>query len=250
MITWGKSHIGRVRDANEDCYAIRYQNGKVFLAVADGMGGHRAGEVASAMAINLLRQHLGSVFNSHIPDNNRDWLSFLREGVEKCNNSIYKAALQVPEYFGMGTTLTAALILGGRLYFAHVGDSRFYLYRRNELALMTRDHSLVQDLLEEGLVSPKEAQTHPRRHILTQAVGTEREVDVDTKSLELHPGDLCLLCTDGLSNSVADFEIEDIFARYNSLATQGQALLSLANSRGGEDNVTIVLAQVETCPQE
>lgn len=247
MITWGKTHIGQVRDKNEDCYIIRYRDGKGFLAVADGMGGHRAGEVASAMAINLLYLYLEDVLNTPIANNSMDWSPFLREGVEKCNNSIYKAALQVPEYSGMGTTLTAALVLGNRLYYAHVGDSRFYLYRQNTLQLMTRDHSLIQDLLEEGLVSPQEALNHPRRHILTQAVGTEKEVDVDTRGLELLPGDLCLLCTDGLSNSVADSELEQILKKHNSPAAQGQALLDLANGRGGEDNVTIVLARVEGC---
>lgn len=247
MITWGKTHIGQVRDTNEDCYIIRYQDGKGFLAVADGMGGHRAGEVASAMAINLLNLHLEEVFNASTTDNKLDWISFLREGIKKCNDSIYEAALQVPEYSGMGTTLTAALLLGNRTYYAHVGDSRLYFYRQNTLRLMTRDHSLVQDLLEEGLVSPQEALNHPRRHILTQAVGTEKEVDIDTGGLELLPGDICLLCTDGLNNSVADFELEQILKEHNSLAARGQALLDLANGRGGEDNMTIVLAQVGAC---
>ena len=245
MITWGKTHIGRVRNENEDCYIIHYQGGKGFLAVADGMGGHQAGEVASAMAINSLYLHLKDVLNASTINRDKDWLSFLREGVEKSNDRIYKAALEVADYSGMGTTLTAALILGNRLYVAHVGDSRLYFYRQRVLQLLTRDHSLIQDLLEEGLVNPKEAWPHPRRHILTQAVGTEKKVEVETRCLELLPGDLCLLCTDGLSNSVTDAEMEEILDKHNSLAGRGQALLDLANGRGGEDNVTIVLAQVE-----
>jgi serine/threonine protein phosphatase PrpC len=246
MITWGKTHIGHVRDVNEDCYMIHQQNGKGCLAVADGMGGHRAGEIASAMAIDLLRLHLqDNMWKAPDVDPKMDWLSFLREGVEKCNTSIYQASLRVPEYSGMGTTLTAALVLENSLYFAHVGDSRLYVYREDKLRLLSRDHSLVQDLVEEGLVSPREALTHPRRHILTQAVGTDKLVEVDTRAIEILPGDLYLLCTDGLSNSVSDFEIEQILSQSSFLARQGEALLDLANTRGGEDNVTIILARIK-----
>lgn len=136
------------------------------------------------------------------------------------------------------------------MHFAHVGDSRLYLYRQGELKLLSRDHSLVQGLVEEGLVSPEEALSHPRRHILTRAVGTEEKVAVDTRTVPLQDGDLCLLCTDGLSNSVSASEIEEILARPASLAAQGQTLLDLANARGGEDNVTLILARVVPQSQE
>ncbi len=249
MITWGSSHIGQVREVNEDSYVIRFQGGRGFLAVADGMGGHLAGEVASAMAIDLLSNHLEEGLYT-TPAANRDWLSFLREGFEKCNSMIYQASLRIPEYSGMGTTITAALVVEGKMHFAHVGDSRLYLYRQGELKLLSRDHSLVQGLVEEGLVSPEEALSHPRRHILTRAVGTEEKVAVDTRTVPLQDGDLCLLCTDGLSNSVSASEIEEILARPASLAAQGQTLLDLANARGGEDNVTLILARVVPQSQE
>lgn len=249
MITWGSSHIGQVREINEDSFIIRFQGERGFLAVADGMGGHKAGEVASSMAIELLSSHLEEGLYTS-PAASRDWLSFLREGFEKCNTMIYQESLRVPEYYGMGTTITAALVVERKMYFAHVGDSRLYLYRQGKLDLLSRDHSLVQGLVEEGLVSPEEAMTHPRRHILTRAVGTEEQVLVDTSSLSLQDGDLCLLCTDGLSNSVSASEIEEILARPVSLAVQGQTLLDLANARGGEDNVTLILARVAPQSQQ
>lgn len=249
MLTWGSSHIGLVREVNEDSYVIRFQEGRGFLAVADGMGGHQAGEVASAMAIDLLTSHLEEGLYAN-PATDRNWLTFLREGFEKCNSIIYQESLRVPEYAGMGTTITAALVVERQMYYAHVGDSRLYLFRQGKLELLSRDHSLVQGLVDEGLVSPEEAMFHPRRHILTRAVGTEEQILVDTDSLTLQDGDLYLLCTDGLSNSVSASEIEEILSRPVSLAVQGQTLLDLANARGGEDNVTLILARVTPQSQQ
>lgn len=245
MEIWGCSHIGRVRETNEDSYWIWCEQDRGFLVVADGMGGHQAGEVASGMVIQTLWEHLEGVLREFPLLSTKEWLNLLLEGIEKCNYKVYQAALAEAGYAGMGTTVTAALVIRDQLLLAHVGDSRLYLYRQGRLQLLTRDHSLVQELVDEGLVNPEEAQFHPRRHILTRAVGTDECVEVDTLIISLEPQDLLLLCTDGLTNSVTAAEIEETLGRLGSLAARGQALLDLANARGGEDNVTVILARVE-----
>ena len=240
MIAWGSSHVGQVRETNEDAFVIECWQRGGFLVVADGMGGHQAGEVASNLVTVFLRRHLQQWRRS----SRSVAEDFLRQGVLEANDLVFKKANREATLTGMGTTVTAALISEGRLVWAHVGDSRLYLYRRRHLRLLTRDHSLVQGLVEEGVVTQQEAERHPRRHVLVRAIGTDDQVEVDTGSLYLYSGDQLLVCTDGLSNALSRVEMEKLLAGQHTLAHQGQALLNKALARGGVDNITVVLGQV------
>ncbi|MGI6576231.1 MAG: Stp1/IreP family PP2C-type Ser/Thr phosphatase [bacterium] len=244
MLTWSGSHIGRVRELNEDSYYIWCSGETGFFMVADGMGGHQAGEVASKLAIDTLRNYI-ETFCFDVPTTaNIDYSAIMQKGVQQCNRVIFQQALTEPKYAGMGTTLTAAMVVKGNLFSAHVGDSRLYLFRQGKLHLLTRDHSLVEEMVAEGLVTREEAQNHPRRHILTRAIGTDENVAVDTSVCALEPKDLLLLCTDGITSLINDGEITEVLKQNTVLCKQGQALMDLANSRGGEDNITIILVQV------
>ncbi|MHB1419289.1 MAG: Stp1/IreP family PP2C-type Ser/Thr phosphatase [Bacillota bacterium] len=232
------SDVGLVRKGNEDSYLVCPEKG--LFIVADGMGGHRAGEVASQKAVEVVRDHLGrSVAPSDDP------LESLLQAVSEANRVIYHQSISNPDLEGMGTTLTVGLIKSGVLYIAHVGDSRAYLLRDREGRLITNDHSLVGELMRSGSLTENEALVHPQRHMLTRALGTAPEVEIDLAQITLYRGDYLLFCTDGLTQYVTLDEIVENVYKNVDLDEAAASMFRSALARGGQDNITLVLARCE-----
>ncbi|MDX1660004.1 MAG: Stp1/IreP family PP2C-type Ser/Thr phosphatase [Nitriliruptorales bacterium] len=226
------SDTGQIRQANEDSFYV----GETVHAVADGMGGHLAGEVASQMALEPVRGLDGKVF----PDPSKA-TEALREAIKTANQNVSSRADDDARFRGMGTTLTAVLLENRRLHLGHVGDSRAYLLRDGELSQLTDDHTLVQHLIDEGQITEEEAQTHPQRSIITRAIGVAPSVEVDTMTLDLQEGDLVLLCSDGLTGVVDDDDIKDRIADDEDDEDTVRHLIEMANEAGGPDNITVLL---------
>jgi serine/threonine protein phosphatase PrpC len=243
----GYTDAGRMRDHNEDCFLVDPDRGIAILA--DGMGGHLAGEVASAMAVEVIHHALGE---PPAPAGGRrrgaranPVNDVMRRAVERANYAIYEASHERPECRGMGTTVVAALVRDGKLHIAHVGDSRLYRLRRGEFTQITEDHSLVQELLRDGLISAEQARVSPNRNLVTRALGVDVAIPVDIKVETVRAGDLYLLCTDGLSDVLAQEEIEEILVSGDGdLASATESLVAAANDGGGPDNITAVLVAV------
>ena len=225
--------VGRQRQSNEDSYLER----SPLFAVADGMGGARAGEVASRMAVEA--------FDSPAAGSDRPE-DMLRGVAREANRRIYEMAQADSEHAGMGTTLTAALVSGREVAIGHVGDSRLYRLRDGSLERLTEDHSLVEELVRQGRLTPEEAETHPQRSIITRALGPEPEVDVETFTHTGRSGDVYLICSDGLSGMVSEDDMAAILARAGSLADAARELVEAANRNGGRDNITVVLFRLES----
>jgi serine/threonine protein phosphatase PrpC len=228
----GRTHPGQVRRRNEDSYVLD----PPLFAVADGMGGAQAGEVASRLTATAFREYHEA---DALPPDER-----LQSIIQEANRRIYKRARADSDASGMGTTVTAALLTGGRVTLGHVGDSRAYRIRDGELEQLTEDHSLVADLMRSGRLTPEEAEAHPQRSVITRALGTDPEVDIDTLSVEAEPGDVFLLCSDGLTTMVGDEDILGILEAAPTLDAAAKELVRAANTGGGEDNVTVVLFSV------
>jgi protein phosphatase len=229
----GRTHPGKVRRRNEDSYVLD----PPLFAVADGMGGAQAGEVASRLTAAAFREYHEA---DALPPDER-----IQSIIQEANRRIYERARADSDASGMGTTVTAALLTGGRVTLGHVGDSRAYRIRDGELEQLTEDHSLVADLMRSGRLTPEEAEAHPQRSVITRALGTDPHVDVDTMAVEAEPGDVFLLCSDGLTTMVGDEDILGILAAAPTLADAAKELVRAANTGGGEDNVTVVLFRVE-----
>jgi PPM family protein phosphatase len=224
---------GRKRRINEDSFVIA----PPLFAVADGMGGAQAGEVASALAAGALEES-GA---------NGGGERRVAELIQEANRRVHERATTDAATAGMGTTITAALVdPDGRVIFGHVGDSRAYLLRNDKLEQLTNDHTLVAELVRRGELSPGEAQVHPQRSVITRALGTDPDVDIDTFAVDAQPGDIYLICSDGLSSMVDSRDIEEILRRHRTdLEGASRALIQAANRGGGEDNITAVLFAVE-----
>ena len=233
----GGTSPGRKRIRNEDAFV----RDPPLFAVADGMGGAQAGELASGLAADALRERSRGAATEER----------LAELLREANRRVYARASEDAAASGMGTTVTVALVEGDRVLFGHVGDSRAYLIREGELSQITDDHSLVAELVRSGRLSPEEAEVHPQRSVITRALGTDSEVEVDTFSIAARPGDLFLICSDGLSSMVDDRTILEVAERYrNNLDEAARALLAAANLAGGEDNITVVLFEITDEPEE
>ncbi|OPY57190.1 MAG: Serine/threonine phosphatase stp [Pelotomaculum sp. PtaU1.Bin035] len=227
---------GLIRKINEDSHYVSPERG--LFAVADGMGGHRAGEIASAMALQTLERELAyRLQKGGSPE------KALVDSVKHANASIYELSRRNQDLKGMGTTITACLKQEGRILVAHVGDSRAYLISKGVISQLTRDHSLVQELLRYGGINEEQALLHPQRNVLTRALGTEQSVEVDIYSTVIIPGDLLLLCTDGLTRYLRQEELLPIVQSSGDINTVARNLLGKALERGGADNITIILAE-------
>jgi serine/threonine protein phosphatase PrpC len=217
--------IGLVREGNEDSYLTE----EPLFAVADGMGGHRGGEVASQLAVETLEK----LFKKGAGD--------LPDQVQEANRVVFERSVVDEKVAGMGTTLTAALVEGDRVRLAHVGDSRAYLLRDGDLRRLTEDHTLVHRMVTEGEISQEEAETHPQRSVLTRALGVETVVDVDDDTVQVRPGDRLLLCTDGLTSMVSEQAIEKVLRAVPDPQEAAERLVQIANEGGGTDNTTVVV---------
>lgn len=243
----GCTDTGIRRQINED--HIGYNQDLGIAVLADGMGGHQSGEIASHMAVESVLEKLKSLAESEktAAITSSQLLEYVSNTISYSNSTIFQAAEALEEHRGMGTTLVAAMIDGSRLYAGHVGDSRLYLFRKQELSRITKDHSLVQDLVDRGFYTEEEARVASVSHIVTRALGTRADVQVDTVEYELEAGDILLLCSDGLSDMVADWHIEEILReRGDNLEQTAQALVDQSNRNGGKDNISVILIQVNT----
>ncbi len=227
------SDTGRARRANEDAYFARAP----LFAVADGMGGARAGEVAARLAVEVLEGGL--------PDGPGSAEERLTGLVKEANKRIHAVSRSEEDRAGMGTTLTAAYVGEEELAVAHVGDSRLYCLRDGELTRRTHDHSLVEELVREGKITPEEADEHPQRSIITRALGPEGDVAVDHHTWRARAGDVYLICSDGLTSMVPEGDVAEIIGSSDSLAGAGSALIDAANQAGGRDNITVILFRLE-----
>jgi PPM family protein phosphatase len=226
------SDTGRQRRANEDSLLAR----SPLFVVADGMGGAQAGEVASRIAVESFGEGLG---NSRSPEET------LAEYARAANARIYELSRSNAEQAGMGTTLTALYVGELEVAIAHVGDSRAYCLREGELLRLTDDHSLVDELIRQGRLTPEEAEDHPQRSIITRALGPEEMVEVDTRSYRARAGDVYLLCSDGLTTMLGEAQLAEALRAHPDLHDAGEALIAQANEAGGRDNITVILLRVE-----
>lgn len=243
------SDKGRKRPHNEDSSVT---DGSVGLAlVADGMGGYKAGEVASAIAAKAVLDGMrekGGKAASRRPAADGQASSaeaqLIRDCIQLANRHIFDTAHAIPQCHGMGTTIVAAVFSQGRVTLAHVGDSRIYRFRNEELKQVTNDHSLVQELIDRGFFTPEEAQANTPKNLVTRALGIDEHVEVDVQEMETLPGDIFLLCSDGLNDMVNDEEIRLTLSKYSAnLSEAAHELVRLANEGGGKDNVSVVLAR-------
>lgn len=236
MIIVAKTDKGRVRAANQDsCFVSEGE--MTYLAVADGMGGHKAGEVASATAIEAVRSFLTA-------DNLKKYKStheFLSECSKQANVAVYSSSCENPDYEGMGTTLVIAYLEGNKAFVTNVGDSRAYMIRNNEISQVSVDHSVVQGLFESGQITRSEMRTHPKSNLITRVIGTKNTVECDIFELELKSDDVILLCSDGLNGMLEDEEILDIYTKSSDLNEFADELINGANNAGGTDNITVAV---------
>lgn len=233
--------VGCVRETNEDAIGCWPHDDGLVFAVADGLGGHDAGEVASSIALKVLAEEMAAA--------PRGWPvpKRLRRAVQHANIEIHNKGVTVPELSRMRTTLTATALVGGTLAAAHVGDCRLLLLRDGKLTQLTKDHTWAWEQVDYGILSPEEARTHPRRHMLTRCLGQELIVRTDTLTLDIRPGDVLLQCSDGVHSLLPEDEIGDVLRTHPPRAAC-QALIRRARDAGGEDNLSVQVAAVLSCP--
>ena len=249
MIAHGLTDAGRKRKGNED--SLGFQPAIGLAVVADGMGGHQSGEVASQIAVETLQEFIARAHQ----DREMTWpfgvdahrsfeANCLHTGIRLANRSVFRTAAGREELTGMGTTVVAILVRDSRLIFACVGDSRAYLFRDNTLRQLTRDDSWIEAAIAQRLVDPSEREVHPFRHVLTKAVGLQEDVEFDVQEEQLQSADCVLLCSDGLTTALSDQKIEELLRASRADLENGcRALVTAANEAGGPDNVTVVLVR-------
>ncbi len=234
---WCGTDTGLQRRANEDSLLVR----SPLFVVADGMGGAQAGEVASRVAVET--------FHDGLRDRSNAERSLVAQ-VEEANSHINELSHRRAEHAGMGTTITAVYVGEQEVSIAHVGDSRAYCLREHELLRLTDDHSLVDELIREGKLTPEEAEEHPQRSVITRALGPETTVEVDVRSFGGRAEDVYLICSDGLTTMLSEMELLDMLLAHESLRDGGEALIAAANAAGGKDNITVVLFRLEEVPSD
>ena len=244
----GNTHIGRVRSTNQDSFLC---DGKTQLfIVADGMGGHAGGEIASKLAVNgvisFVQENSELISQADLVHPNAKISSVLADAINYASTKIYERALEEPSLKGMGTTATVLKIIADWAYCSHVGDSRLYLVRSGFIYQMTNDHSLVSEQVRAGIITKEEAELHHLRNVITRSVGYQEEEDVDTTSFQLEDNDIMLLCSDGLHGKVTEKELSLLISQGGIQAVDG--LIALANERGGDDNISVVLVKAQVSP--
>jgi PPM family protein phosphatase len=245
------SDVGRKRKGNEDSYSVNPEHN--LFTVADGMGGHAAGEVASKVAVDAVNEFVCMTAGDDEitwPFGLDDSMSYdgnrLKTAVRYANNKVLDATRESAEYEGMATTVVSVLVDGTNANLAHVGDSRIYLYRRGTLQQLTSDHSWVNEQIKSGILSADQARTHPLRNVVTRALGGRADLDVEMQVHETQDGDMLLLCSDGLTTMVPDAEIARVVSEHDpDVTAAAEALVREANARGGEDNITVLLLRFQ-----
>ena len=246
-----KSDVGRKRHGNEDSFCLAPEIG--LFVVADGMGGHAAGEVASRLAVDTIQEWVAkylsgadaAIVGKPVPTCSRE-ANFLLSSIRLANRIIYDTAQGRREYAGMGTTVVSVLAVNDHVALAHVGDSRIYRVRGEQIVQLSRDHSLVQHQVDRGIISPEEAQGSQYKHLITRALGLKESVEVDLVEQPVLPGDFLLLCSDGLSDLLEDEEMLAIVRDHaDDLEKACQTLVDRANYKGGDDNITALLIQAQ-----
>lgn len=235
---------GLARENNED--AVAFEVATRLCILADGMGGYNAGEIASGMAVAFIKSEMGrwlSQAGKHA--NSKEVRRALEICVENANHSIFNAANSNPQYTGMGTTLVVGVFIGDRLMVGHIGDSRCYRLRANELVQITKDHSLLQEQLDAGLITPEQAQTSLNKNLVTRALGVEDAVLLEVNEHRVEVGDTYLMCSDGLSDMLDDSAIAGLMTAAGSLEQKARQLVLGANEAGGRDNISVLLAQAK-----
>lgn len=239
---------GKVRNYNEDAGGVFYNfYGQLLAIVADGMGGHQAGDVASQMAISLMEEKWLQSNKVNSIEEAEQWLS---KAITEVNESIYAYAIQNSEYEGMGTTVVVIVCTDVFTTISHIGDSRCYVYGENRFRQITEDHSLVNELVRSGQISKDDAEHHPRKNVLLRALGTEESVTADIQTIETEMGNKLLLCSDGLTNKVSDDELAEFIKSSRDVKEIGQDMIDLANERGGEDNITLLVVYHDSTLKE
>lgn len=234
-----KTDIGRERKVNEDYYYVSDANSKMKLfIIADGMGGYNAGEVASKMATEAIREYIEKYFEKN-KSSRENIVDMLNKAVEYANKVVYKKAKSNKDLEGMGTTLDVCLIYNSKVYIAHIGDSRVYRIRKEFLRRITKDHSYVQKLIEEGKITKEEAYNHPKKNMLTKALGCVENVEPDIYVKTFLKGDILIMTTDGLTNMVRENKMYSIIKEFKQEAVE--KLVSEANENGGYDNITVII---------
>ncbi len=242
MFVGAASDIGVVRTANQDSLFISNDPSLRLYIIADGMGGHKAGELASSMAVDSIAAYLDRVkqtLTSEVKVQNA-----VVESISIANEAIFSRSSEDPDCSGMGTTVTMAFAFKNKIIIGHVGDSRAYILRDGGIAQLTEDHSLVNQLIREGKITRQDAVNHPQRNVITRAVGTSEDIEVDTLILKPAKDDIIILCSDGLSNMVGDIELLSIFADRDDLQKACNMAIELAKDNGGTDNITVIAIRI------
>lgn len=237
----GKTDIGMVRETNQDAFKIVALGQRAgFALVCDGMGGVNGGDRASSIAKAEISESIKASFTEGMDE--KEIRNVMLRAIDAANQKIYQTAREHPDLTGMGTTVVLAILYGGRAYVAHVGDSRLYRFQGGGLEQLTKDHSRVQELVDRGMITQEEARVHPEKNMITRAVGIGPDVNVDFLTVPFGLGDRLLLCSDGLSNVCADEEIADVLKAQRAEQAV-ETLIKLANMGGGNDNITVVIAE-------
>ena len=238
-MVFAKSDIGKVRELNQDYYYISQESDepKIYI-LADGMGGYKGGEIASRLATETVKQYILNNFSTTVKEK-EEILKLIHNAVEYANMVVYEKAKENPELEGMGTTLEVCLIYNNKAYIGHIGDSRIYRIRKEVIRKLTKDHSYVQKLLEDKKITRDEAKTHPKKNMLTKALGCTPYVEPDLRARNFEKGDIFIICSDGLTNMVEEQRIYEL-AREN-VETAAEKLVLEANEAGGFDNITVII---------
>lgn len=245
MNIFGMTDIGSVRSENQDSYTVRQLRDDVAVAVVcDGMGGARAGNVASAVAVETFAAAVEELCRERLPEGERNCAQLLREACLHANTQVYQLSRSEDQYHGMGTTLVAALLIGQDAYVVNVGDSRCYHIHDQAMDQVTCDHSLVQLLVNRGEITPAEARNHPKKNLITRALGVDRDVLADCYHVPLQEGDRLLLCSDGLSNVLTDEVLLQQALETFPLDERCRNMMRMTLEQGAPDNVTIVMVQL------
>lgn len=234
-----KTDIGKFREINQDFYYISEETDNPQLYIlADGMGGYKGGEIASKLATESVKKYILNNFDKIIKEK-EEILKLIKSSVEYANMVVYEKSKEVPDLEGMGTTLEVCLIYNNKAYIGHVGDSRIYRIRKNVIRKLTKDHSYVQQLVEDKKITREEAKSHPKKNMLTKALGCIAYVEPDIRARNFEKGDIFIICSDGLTNMVDESKIYDLVT--NDVNTAADKLINLANEAGGYDNITIII---------